>query len=53
MAIVDIKKKRRPLTLGEFVNYGKMINWIYQDDEEEQAKAIGRYIDNVCRAEKR
>jgi uncharacterized protein YggL (DUF469 family) len=53
MAIVDVKKEKRPLTIGEFVNYGKAINWIYQDDEEGKAKAIGRYIDNVCRIEKR
>lgn len=53
MAIVDAKKKRKPLTLGEFVSYGKTISWLYQDDEEEQAKAIGRYFDSVFRIEQR
>ena len=53
MAIVDVKKKRRPLTLGEFVNYGKTISCLYQDNEEEQAKAIGRYFDSVFRIEQR
>lgn len=53
MEIVDAKMKRKPLTLGEFVNYGKTINLIYQDDEEEQAKAIGRYFDSVFKIEQR
>lgn len=53
MSLVDAKKNKKPLTLGEFVNYGKMISWLYQDNEEEQAKAIGRYFDSVLRIEQR
>lgn len=53
MAVVDTKKRRKPLTLGEFASYGEMISWLYQDNEEEQAKAIGRYFDSVFRIEQR
>lgn len=52
MRLTDSKTPQK-LTLKEFVEYGKMINSIYYDDEEEQAKAIGRYFDNVCREEGR
>lgn len=51
--IVEIKEVKEPLTLEQFVSMGQTIADIYKDDEEEQAKAIGRYFDSVCRAEQR
>ena len=51
--IVEIKETREPLTLEQFVSMGQTIADIYKDDEEEQARAIGRYFDSVCRTEKR
>jgi hypothetical protein len=51
--VVEIKETKEPLTLEQFVSMGKTIADIYKDDEEEQAKAIGRYFDSVCRTEKR
>lgn len=50
--VVEIKETREPLTLEQFVSMGQTIADIYKDDEEEQAKAIGRYFDSVCRAER-
>ena len=50
--VVEIKGTREPLTLEQFVSMGQTIADIYKDDEEEQAKAIGRYFDSVCRAER-
>ena len=49
----EIKETREPLTLEQFVSMGQIIADIYKDDEEEQARAIGRYFDSVCRTEKR
>ena len=51
--VVEIKETREPLTLEQFVSMGQTIADIYKDDEEEQARAIGRYFDSVCRTEKR
>ena len=51
--VAEIKETREPLTLEQFVSMGQTIADIYKDDEEEQAKAIGRYFDSVCRAEQR
>ena len=51
--IVEIKETREPLTLEQFVSMGQTIADIYKDDEEEQAKAIGRYFDSVCHTEQR
>lgn len=50
--IIEIKEAREPLTLEQFVSMGQTIADIYKDDEEEQAKAIGRYFDSVCRTER-
>ena len=50
--VVKIKKPKEPLTLEQFVSRGYRIANAHKDDEEEQAKAIGRYFDSVCRAEK-
>ena len=50
--VVEIKETREPLTLEQFVSMGQTIADIYKDDEEEQAKAIGRYFDSVCRTER-
>ena len=51
--VVKIKKPKEPLTLEQFVSMGQTIADIYKDDEEEQARAIGRYFDSVCHTEKR
>ena len=51
--IFEIKETKEPLTLELFVSMGQTIADIYKDDEEEQARAIGRYFDSVCRTEKR
>ena len=51
--VVEIKETKRPLTLKQFVSMGQTIADIYKDDEEDQAKAIGRYFDSVFRIEKR
>lgn len=51
--VVEIKETKEPLTLEQFVSMGQTIADIYKDDEEEQARAIGRYFDSVCRTEKR
>jgi hypothetical protein len=51
--VVEIKETKGPLTLEQFVSMGQTIADIYNDDDEEQAKAIGRYFDSVCRTEKR
>ena len=53
MAKTVIRKTKKPLTLEQFVSMGQTIADIYKDDEKEQAKAIGRYFDSVCRAELR
>ena len=51
--VIEIKETKEPLTLEQFVSMGQTIADIYKDDEEEQARAIGRYFDSVCRTEKR
>ena len=51
--VIETKEAKEPLTLEQFVSIGQTIADIYKDDEEEQAKAIGRYFDSVCRTEKR
>lgn len=52
--VVEIKEtKGLPLTLKQFVSMGQTIADIYKDDEEEQAKAVGRYFDSACRTEQR
>ena len=51
--ITKIGEVKEMLTLEQFVSIGKTIADIYKDNEEEQAKAIGRYFDSVCCAEQR
>ena len=51
--IIKVKEIKVPLMLEQFISMGQTIADIYKDDEEEQAKAIGRYFDSVCRAEQR
>lgn len=51
--ITEIKGAKGTITLKQFISMGKTIADIYKDNEEEQAKAIGRYFDGVCRAEQR
>ena len=51
--VVEIKETREPLTLEQFVSMGQNIADAHKDDEEEQAKAIGRYFDSICYVEKK
>lgn len=51
--ITKIGEVKEMLTLEQFVSIGKTIADIYKDDEKEQALAIGRYFDSVCRIERR
>lgn len=51
--ITEIKGTKGTITLKQFISMGKTISDIYKDNEEEQAKAIGRYFDSVCRIERR
>lgn len=51
--ITEIKGAKGTITLKQFISMGKAIADIYKDDEEEQALAIGRYFDSVCRIERR
>ena len=51
--VAETKETKEPLTLEQFVSMGQTIADIYKDDEEEQAKAIGRYFDSVCHTEQR
>lgn len=51
--VTKVKETKEPLMLEQFISMGQTIADIYKDDEEEQAKAIGRYFDSVCRAEQR
>lgn len=51
--IIKVKKTKGPLTLEQFVSTGQAIADIYKEDEEEQAKAIGRYFDSVFIIEQR
>lgn len=53
MKVIEIKEAKEPLTLGQFAFMGQIIADIHKDNEEEQAKAIGRYFDNICRTEQR
>lgn len=50
--VAEIKEVKEQLTLEQFVSIGQTIADAHKDDEEEQAKAIGRYFDSVCLAEK-
>jgi hypothetical protein len=52
LKVAEIKEAKEQLTLEQFVSIGRTIANIYKDDEGEQAKAIGRYFDSVCRAER-
>lgn len=51
--VTEIKETKKPLTLEQFLLMGQNIADAHKDDEEEQAKAIGRYFDSVCRAEQK
>ena len=51
--IVEIKETREPLTLEQYISMGQTKANFYEYDEEEQAKAIGRYFDSVCHTEQR
>ena len=51
--VTKVKETKELLMLEQFISMGQTIADIYKDDEEEQAKAIGRYFDSVCRAEQR
>ena len=46
--IIGIKEVKQPLTLEFFVFIGQKIADVYKDDEEEQAKVIGKYFDSIC-----
>ena len=50
--VIETKETKEPLALEQFLLMGQNIADAHKDDEEEQAKAIGRYFDSVCRAEK-
>lgn len=51
--IDEIKETKEPLTLEQFVSMGQTIADVCKEDEEEQAKAIGRYFDSVFIIERR
>ena len=51
--VIKIRETKEQFTLEQFVSMGQTIADIYKDNEEEQAKAIGRYFDSVCRTEQR
>lgn len=44
--IIETKEAKEPLTLEIFVSMGKTIANIYEGNEEEQAKVIGKYFDS-------
>lgn len=43
----------RPITLEQFISIGQAIADVYKNDEEEQAKVIGKYFDSICCTEQR
>lgn len=51
--VTEIEGTKGALTLEQFISIGKTIAYIYKDNEEEQAKAIGKYFDSVCRTGQR
>lgn len=51
--IIETKETKEPLTLEIFVSMGQTIANIYKDNEEEQAKVIGKYFDSFCRTKQR
>lgn len=51
--IIETKEAKEPLTLEIFVSMGKTIANIYEGNEEEQAKVIGKYFDSFFRTEQR
>ena len=50
--IIEIEETKA-LTLEQFVSIGQAIADTYKNDEEEQAKVIGKYFDSVYRTEQR